>query len=92
MKPKAVIHINGFYLPCPTMKQKTLTKNLIDHVGKDSASGFSVNITSLGTSANQQCGFTSPIEKEGSLSIVLQVKLVNEVAPITRRFKVFMKR
>jgi len=80
MKPEAVIHVNGFYLPCATMKQKTLTKDLIDHIGKDSASRVSVNMISPGTSTNQHCGFTSPIEKEGSLSIVLYVKLVNGVA------------
>ena len=63
------------------VKQMTLTKDLIDHVGKKSAPGFSVNIISPGTSVNQHCGFASPIEKEGSLSIVLYVKLDNGVAP-----------
>jgi len=81
MKPKAIIHINGFYFPCPTVDQMVLTKDLIDHVGKDSASGFSVNMIFPETCASQHCGFASPIEKEGSLSIVLYVKLVTEVAP-----------
>ena len=81
LKPKVVIHINGFYLPCPTVTQMTLTKDLIDHVGNKSAPGFPVNIISPGTSVNQHCGFASPIEKEGSLSIVLYVKLDNGVAP-----------
>jgi len=81
MNPKVVIHINGFYLPCPTMKQKTQTNDLIDHVGKGSAAGFSVNMISPGTSANQHCDFASPMEKEGSLSSVLYVNLVNGVAP-----------
>jgi len=57
-----------------------LTKDLIDHVGQKSASGFSVNMISSGTSINQHCGFASPIEKEGSLSIVLYVKLHHGVA------------
>jgi len=83
LKLKIIIHINGFYLPCPTLYQMTLTKDLIDHVGKKSASGFSVNIISPGTSVNQHCGFASQIEREGSprLSIVLYVKLDNGVAP-----------
>jgi len=59
----------------------TLTKDLIDHVGKKSAPGFSVNMISPGTSVNQHSGFASLIEKEGSLSIVLYVKLHNGVAP-----------
>jgi len=63
------------------VKQMTLTKDLIDHVGKESAPGFSVNMISPGTSINQHCGFASPIEKKGSLSIVLYVKLHNGVAP-----------
>jgi len=81
LKPKVVIHINGFYLPCPTVKQMGLTKDLIDHVGQKYAPGFSVNIISPETSINQHCGFASPIEHEGLLFIVLYVKLHHGVAP-----------
>ena len=69
------------YLPCPTVHQMKLTKDLIDQVGKKSTPGFSVNMISPGTSVNQHCGFASPIENQGSLSIVLYVKLHNGVAP-----------
>jgi len=67
LKPQVIVHINGFYFPCPTVNQMILTKDVIDHVGKKSASGFSVNIISKGTSVNQHCDFASQVEREGSL-------------------------
>jgi len=81
LKPKVVLHINGFYLSCPTVKQMELTKDPIDHVGQKSAPGFSVNMISPGTSVKQHCGFAGPTEKEGSLSVVLYVKLQHGVGP-----------
>jgi len=80
-RTKVVIRINGFYFPCPTLKQKALTKDLIVHVGQKFRPGFSVNMISPRTSVHQHCGFTSTIEKEGSPSIVLCVKLHHGVAP-----------
>ena len=80
-RTKVVIRINGFYFSCPTLKQKALTKDLFVHVGQKFRPGFSVNMISPRFSVHQHCGFTSTIEKEGSPSIVLCVKLHHGVAP-----------
>jgi len=73
LKPKVVIHINGFYLPCPTVKQIKLTKDLIDNVGQKSAPGFSVNMISAGNSVNQHCGFAGG-DRKGEFAVYCVVR------------------
>ena len=80
MQIKILIHINGFYFPCPTTEQSKATHNLIDHDDANPRPGFSVYVISTGTSANRHCGFSGPVEKDGSCSIVYSVHLKNGIA------------
>jgi len=64
-KTKLLTHINGFYFPCPTHEQLTVTTNLIDSGDRNPVPRFSVYVVSPGTSANQPYGFAGLIESEG---------------------------
>jgi len=56
MRTKILIHINGFYFPCPTKEQLKVTLVLIDHSDRKYIPGFSVYVISPGTSANRPGG------------------------------------
>jgi len=64
MQSKILMHINGFYFPCPTPEQLKSTPNLIDHDDANHGPGFSVYVISTCTRAKGNCGFSSPVEKE----------------------------
>ena len=53
MQSKILMHINGFYFPCPTAEQLKATPNLIDHDDANHGPGFSVYVISTCTRANR---------------------------------------